>query len=90
MRVGHPTGLNELEARLQQIWNVMSQFSIISHRTFALEEVQQGVHPAFLRDECRGPRSETVKRVALLTTYALCGGRLMRPLAGEVIKEPWR
>ncbi|GFT78081.1 transposable element Tcb1 transposase [Trichonephila clavipes] len=24
-RVGHPTSLNELEARLQQIWNEMSQ-----------------------------------------------------------------
>ncbi|GFU98893.1 transposable element Tcb1 transposase [Trichonephila clavipes] len=24
-RVGHPTSLNELEARLQQIWNQMSQ-----------------------------------------------------------------
>ncbi|GFW88465.1 transposable element Tcb1 transposase [Trichonephila clavipes] len=24
-RVGHPTNLNELEARLQQIWNEMSQ-----------------------------------------------------------------
>ncbi|GFT87854.1 transposable element Tcb1 transposase [Trichonephila clavipes] len=24
-RVGHPTSLNELEARLQQTWNVMSQ-----------------------------------------------------------------
>ncbi|GFX02641.1 transposable element Tcb1 transposase [Trichonephila clavipes] len=24
-RVGHPTSLNELEARLQQIWNKMSQ-----------------------------------------------------------------
>ncbi|GFS73839.1 transposable element Tcb1 transposase [Trichonephila clavipes] len=24
-RVGHPTSLNELEARLQQIWNGMSQ-----------------------------------------------------------------
>ncbi|GFT16609.1 transposable element Tcb2 transposase [Trichonephila clavipes] len=27
-RVGHPTSLNELEARLQQIWNEMSQGSI--------------------------------------------------------------
>ncbi|GFS76229.1 transposable element Tcb1 transposase [Trichonephila clavipes] len=24
-RVGHPTSLNDLEARLQQIWNEMSQ-----------------------------------------------------------------
>ncbi|GFX20955.1 transposable element Tcb2 transposase [Trichonephila clavipes] len=24
-RIGHPTSLNELEARLQQIWNEMSQ-----------------------------------------------------------------
>ncbi|PRD17692.1 UNVERIFIED_CONTAM: hypothetical protein NCL1_63598 [Trichonephila clavipes] len=24
-RVGHPTSLNELEARLQQIWNQLSQ-----------------------------------------------------------------
>ncbi|GFW65808.1 transposable element Tcb1 transposase [Trichonephila clavipes] len=29
-RVGHPTSLNELEARLQQIWNEMSQ-SIIQN-----------------------------------------------------------
>ncbi|GFW15580.1 transposable element Tcb1 transposase [Trichonephila clavipes] len=27
-RVGHPTSLNELEARLQQIWNEMSQHII--------------------------------------------------------------
>ncbi|GFT12154.1 transposable element Tcb1 transposase [Trichonephila clavipes] len=27
-RVGHPTSLNELEARLQQIWNEMSQYII--------------------------------------------------------------
>ncbi|GFT42426.1 transposable element Tcb2 transposase [Trichonephila clavipes] len=45
-RVGHPTSLNELEARLQQIWNEMSQDTsyrtcmpqcpIISHRVVAL------------------------------------------------------
>ncbi|GFS53411.1 transposable element Tcb1 transposase [Trichonephila clavipes] len=27
-RVGHPTSLNELEARFQQIWNEMSQDTI--------------------------------------------------------------
>ncbi|GFV88454.1 transposable element Tcb2 transposase [Trichonephila clavipes] len=47
-RVGHSTSLNELEARLQQIWNKMSQNiiqnwytsmpdHIASHRAFALE-----------------------------------------------------
>ncbi|GFU69305.1 transposable element Tcb2 transposase [Trichonephila clavipes] len=50
-RVGHPTSLNKLEARLQQIWNEMSQDiiqnsntpnarSIESHRAFALEGAQ--------------------------------------------------
>ncbi|GFW18038.1 transposable element Tcb1 transposase [Trichonephila clavipes] len=29
-RVGHPTSLNELEARLQPIWNEMSQYIIQS------------------------------------------------------------
>ncbi|GFT81171.1 transposable element Tcb1 transposase [Trichonephila clavipes] len=51
-RVGHPMCLNELVARLLQIWNEMSddiilhfcisQCPIVSHRAFALEEVQQG------------------------------------------------
>ncbi|GFU30961.1 transposable element Tcb2 transposase [Trichonephila clavipes] len=51
-RVVHPTSLSELESRLQQIWNVclktsnrtcMPQCRIVSHRTFTLEGVQQGV-----------------------------------------------
>ncbi|GFX64179.1 transposable element Tcb2 transposase [Trichonephila clavipes] len=51
-RVEHPPSLNELEARLQQIWNEMSQdiiqnlympqCPIVSHRAFMLEGVQQG------------------------------------------------
>ncbi|GFX43469.1 transposable element Tcb2 transposase [Trichonephila clavipes] len=52
--VGHPTSLNELEARLQKIWNemsqdiihilyYMSQCPIVSHREFVLEGVQQGI-----------------------------------------------
>ncbi|GFY02275.1 transposable element Tcb2 transposase [Trichonephila clavipes] len=45
-RVENPTSLNELEARLQQIWNkclktsyrsCMPQFPIVLHRAFALE-----------------------------------------------------
>ncbi|GFU80807.1 transposable element Tcb1 transposase [Trichonephila clavipes] len=32
-RVGHPTSLNELEARLQQIWNEMSQDIIQNYKT---------------------------------------------------------
>ncbi|GFW63140.1 transposable element Tcb2 transposase [Trichonephila clavipes] len=56
-RVGHPTSLNELEARLQQIWNKMSQditqnlysqCPIVSHRAFALEGVQQGIKSSVL------------------------------------------
>ncbi|GFV41770.1 transposable element Tcb2 transposase [Trichonephila clavipes] len=44
-QVGHPTSLNELEARLQQIWNkclktpyrtCMPQCPIVSHRAFTL------------------------------------------------------
>ncbi|GFV12448.1 transposable element Tcb2 transposase [Trichonephila clavipes] len=51
-RVGHPTSLNELETRLQQMWNEMSQDIIQNlyasmpdriHRAFALEGVQQGI-----------------------------------------------
>ncbi|GFX91606.1 transposable element Tcb1 transposase [Trichonephila clavipes] len=34
-RVGHPTSFNELEARLQQIWNEMSQ-DIIQNLFFCL------------------------------------------------------
>ncbi|GFT05116.1 transposable element Tcb1 transposase [Trichonephila clavipes] len=44
-RVGHPMRLNELEARLQQIWNEMSQDIIqnsMPDRAFALEGDQQG------------------------------------------------
>ncbi|GFV97385.1 transposable element Tcb2 transposase [Trichonephila clavipes] len=47
-RVGHPTSLNELEARLQQTWNEMSQdiiqnlyVSIPDCISLALEGVQQ-------------------------------------------------
>ncbi|GFV13144.1 transposable element Tcb2 transposase [Trichonephila clavipes] len=56
-RVGHPTSLNELEARLQQIWNEISQdiiqnlyasMPIISHRAFAPERVQQGIKSSVL------------------------------------------
>ncbi|GFT75199.1 transposable element Tcb2 transposase [Trichonephila clavipes] len=36
-RVGHPTSLNKLETRVQQIWNEMSQDPIVSHRAFALD-----------------------------------------------------
>ncbi|GFS79193.1 transposable element Tcb2 transposase [Trichonephila clavipes] len=49
----HPTSLNEVEARLQQIWNEIYQdiihnlyasfCPIVSHRAFALEGVQQGI-----------------------------------------------
>ncbi|GFX95881.1 l-Fucosyltransferase [Trichonephila clavipes] len=49
-RVRHPTSLNELDARLQKIWSdvcltiscrtCMPQCPIVSHRAFALEEVQ--------------------------------------------------
>ncbi|GFW99580.1 transposable element Tcb1 transposase [Trichonephila clavipes] len=56
-RVEHPTSLNELEARLLQIWNEMSQ-DIIQNldasmpdriaSTFALEGVQRGINPPFL------------------------------------------
>ncbi|GFS64880.1 transposable element Tcb2 transposase [Trichonephila clavipes] len=52
-RVGHPTSLNELEARLQQIWNEMCQYiienlyssmPILSQRAF----VQQGIKSSVL------------------------------------------
>ncbi|GFY32169.1 transposable element Tcb2 transposase [Trichonephila clavipes] len=55
-QVGNPTSLNELEARLQQIRNEISQdvihnlyvqCPIVSHRAFALEGVQQGIIPPF-------------------------------------------
>ncbi|GFY24456.1 uncharacterized protein TNCV_1015041 [Trichonephila clavipes] len=56
-RVGHSMSLNELEARLQQIWNEMSQdiiqnlyasCPIVSHRAFALEGVQQYIKSSVL------------------------------------------
>ncbi|GFW31940.1 uncharacterized protein TNCV_5041091 [Trichonephila clavipes] len=56
-RVRHPTSLNELEARLQQIWNKMSQYIIqnlhastliVSDRAFTLEGVQQGIKSSVL------------------------------------------
>ncbi|GFX28038.1 transposable element Tcb2 transposase [Trichonephila clavipes] len=48
-RVGHTTSLNELEARLQQIWNKMSQCPIVSHRAFALEGFNGVLNPPFFR-----------------------------------------
>ncbi|GFS92478.1 transposable element Tcb2 transposase [Trichonephila clavipes] len=55
LRVGHPTSLNELEARLQQIWNEMSQdliqnlyASMPDRIAFALEEIQQGIKSSVL------------------------------------------
>ncbi|GFV54154.1 transposable element Tcb1 transposase [Trichonephila clavipes] len=49
-RVGHPTSLNELESRLQQIWSETSQdiiqnlYALMPVRiAFALEGVQQGI-----------------------------------------------
>ncbi|GFV12071.1 transposable element Tcb2 transposase [Trichonephila clavipes] len=56
-RVGHFTSLNELEARLQQIWKEMSQditqnlyasMPDLSHRAFALEGVQLGIKSSIL------------------------------------------
>ncbi|GFX02065.1 transposable element Tcb2 transposase [Trichonephila clavipes] len=50
-RVGYPKSLNELEARLQQIWNEMSRDTIcpiISHRAFALESVQLSIKSSVL------------------------------------------
>ncbi|GFW04860.1 transposable element Tcb2 transposase [Trichonephila clavipes] len=56
-RVGHPTSLKELEARLQQIWNeclktsyrtCIPQYPIVSHHAFALEGVKQGIKPSVL------------------------------------------
>ncbi|GFV99983.1 transposable element Tcb2 transposase [Trichonephila clavipes] len=56
-RVEHPTSLNELEARLQQIWKEMSQviiqnlyasMPILSHRAFTLERVQQRLNSSVL------------------------------------------
>ncbi|GFW44718.1 transposable element Tcb2 transposase [Trichonephila clavipes] len=56
-RIGHPTSLNELEARLQQMLNEMSQdiihncmlpCPIVSHRTFALEGFQHGIKSSVL------------------------------------------
>ncbi|GFU47773.1 retrovirus-related Pol polyprotein from transposon TNT 1-94 [Trichonephila clavipes] len=53
-RVGHPMSLNELEASLYQIskemsqdiiQNLLPQYSIVSHRAFALEDVQQEEKP---------------------------------------------
>ncbi|GFU80771.1 transposable element Tcb2 transposase [Trichonephila clavipes] len=40
-RVWHPTSLNELEARLQQIWNEMSQ-DIIQNLYASMPDLQQG------------------------------------------------
>ncbi|GFU60932.1 transposable element Tcb2 transposase [Trichonephila clavipes] len=54
-RVGHPTSLSELEARLQQIWNgnVSRHHTelvcpIVLHRAFALEGIQQGIKSSVL------------------------------------------
>ncbi|GFT67325.1 transposable element Tcb1 transposase [Trichonephila clavipes] len=56
-RIGHPTNLNELEARPQQIWNEMSQdiihnmYASMSDRiasAFALEGVQHGIKSSVL------------------------------------------
>ncbi|GFX69088.1 transposable element Tcb2 transposase [Trichonephila clavipes] len=56
-RVGHPTSLNELESRLQQIWNEMFQDNIqnlyasmpnLSHPAFVLDGVQQGIKSSVL------------------------------------------
>ncbi|GFX31617.1 transposable element Tcb2 transposase [Trichonephila clavipes] len=54
-RVGHPTSLNKVEARLQQIWNEISQdiiqnlYALTPYRfAFVLEGVQQGIlNPPF-------------------------------------------
>ncbi|GFT86156.1 transposable element Tcb2 transposase [Trichonephila clavipes] len=56
---GLPMSLNEQEAKLQQIWNEMSQdiisyrigmpqCPIVSHRAFALEGVQHGIKSSVL------------------------------------------
>ncbi|GFS60716.1 transposable element Tcb1 transposase [Trichonephila clavipes] len=57
-RVGHPMRFNELEAKLQQIWNEMSQdiiqnlyasiCPIVSHHAFALESGEQGIKSSVL------------------------------------------
>ncbi|GFX53397.1 transposable element Tcb2 transposase [Trichonephila clavipes] len=55
--VDHPSSLKELEARVQQTFNemsqdimqkFMSQCPIVSHRVFALEGVQQGIKSSVL------------------------------------------
>ncbi|GFX38794.1 transposable element Tcb2 transposase [Trichonephila clavipes] len=57
LRVWHPTSLNALEARLQQIWNEMSQdiiqnlYASMSDRiasSFALDGVQHGIKSSVL------------------------------------------
>ncbi|GFT67501.1 transposable element Tcb1 transposase [Trichonephila clavipes] len=53
-QVGHPTSWKELEARLQQILNEMSQdiiqnlYASMPDRTFALKGIQQGIKPSVL------------------------------------------
>ncbi|GFV50640.1 transposable element Tcb2 transposase [Trichonephila clavipes] len=43
-RVGHPTSLNELEARLQKIWNKMSQDIILNLHASMLDRIASFIH----------------------------------------------
>ncbi|GFW86355.1 transposable element Tcb1 transposase [Trichonephila clavipes] len=72
LRVGHPTSLNELEARVQQIWNEMS------------EDIIQNLY-ASINDRIvsciRATSSQTLEMLKKAYKYYRSGTRVVSPLS---------